>query len=224
MKRSEINSLIDSAKEFFKKHQFLLPPWAHWRPSDWKGKGKACAEIVENMLGWDITDFGKGDFERCGLLLFTIRNGKPGRDKKTYAEKIMIVRENQETPMHFHWQKMEDIINRGGGNLVLELYGTTADEQFDDKPFNVSVDGVVREVRPGGTVILHPGESISLTQRLYHKFYGEAGKGWVLVGEVSQVNDDRGDNRFHGEIGRFPTIEEDVAPNHLLCSEYGKYL
>jgi hypothetical protein len=57
-------------------------------------------------------------------------------------------------------------------------------------------------------------------QRLYHKFWAERGKGKVLIGEVSAVNDDNKDNRFHKPIGRFPTIEEDEPPLHLLCSEY----
>lgn len=224
MKRSEINALIDDAKAFFAEHRFALPPWAFWGPADWKGKGEACREIVDNMLGWDITDFGSGDFDNRGLLLFTIRNGHPAKDDKPYAEKIMIVRENQETPMHFHWSKMEDIINRGGGNLVLELYLADEDEQLSDNPVTVSVDGVTRTVEPGGTVVLEPGESICLTPYLYHRFYGEPGKGKVLVGEVSAVNDDTKDNRFHEELGRFPEVDEDVPPNHLLCSEYASYL
>ncbi|HOE65502.1 MAG TPA: D-lyxose/D-mannose family sugar isomerase [Candidatus Hydrogenedentes bacterium] len=224
MKRSEINALIEHAKTFFAEHRFMLPPWAFWGPSDWKGKRETCAEIVENMLGWDITDFGSGDFDACGLLLFTIRNGNPARDKKPYAEKIMIVREEQETPMHFHWSKMEDIINRGGGNLVIELSQSTPDEQFCDRPFSVTTDGIAHRVEPGGKVVLTPGESICLTQGLYHRFYGEKGKGLVLVGEVSQVNDDRTDNRFYAPIGRFPVVEEDVAPNHLLVGDYPRFL
>lgn len=44
------------------------------------------------MLGWDLTDFGSGDFARRGLFLFTMRNGAARRDAKPYAEKIMIDR------------------------------------------------------------------------------------------------------------------------------------
>ena len=225
MKRSEINAAIKAAKVLFAEHRFELPPWAFWGPEGWKGKGDACAEIVENALGWDVTDFAGGDFASRGLLLFTIRNGrmdKPGQ--KTYAEKIMVVEENQETPMHFHWNKMEDIINRGGGNLVLDLYMADAVDGFSDEAVTVSVDGVRREVPAGGQVVLTPGESICLTQRLYHRFYGEPGSGTVMVGEVSQVNDDATDNRFHESLPRFPEIEEDAAPVHLLCTEYSGYV
>ena len=73
-------------------------------------------------------------------------------------------------------------------------------------------------------MILTPGESITLYQGLYHKFYGESGKGTVLVGEVSAVNDDRTDNRFHDDVGRFPDIEEDERPEHLLTMDYDKFI
>jgi hypothetical protein len=143
MKRSEINQLIRQSKDFFREMNFHLPPWAFWKPEDWKGKYDTCSEIVDNMLGWDLTDFGSGDFHRRGLILFTIRNGNIKKDKKPYAEKVMIVEEMQETPMHFHWSKMEDIINRGGGNLVIELYASDENEQLSDKPFTVKTDGVM---------------------------------------------------------------------------------
>jgi D-lyxose ketol-isomerase len=224
MKRSEINTLMEHAKTFFDDHKFCLPPWAFWKPEDWAGRKIDCREIIENQMGWDITDFGSGDFAKKGLLLFTIRNGNPASDHKPYAEKIMIVGEQQETPMHFHWQKMEDIINRGGGNLVIELYRSTQSEDLSDEPLNVQIDGVTHQVQAGGKVKLEPGESITLDQTVYHRFYGEAGKGRVLVGEVSQVNDDSADNRFHKPAGRFPDIEEDTPPLHLLLGDYPKYV
>ncbi len=224
MKRSEINQLIRSSEQFFDSMQFRLPVWAHWSPEQWKGKSAAAAELIEAMLGWDLTDFGGGDFSSRGLTLFTIRNGILGQNDKPYAEKIMIVGENQETPMHFHWHKMEDIINRGGGNLAIQLYNATPDETLADTPPRVSIDGIERTVEAGGTVVLTPGESICLTPRMYHRFYGEPGKGTVLVGEVSMVNDDAADNRFLEPMGRFPQIDEDEPPYRLLVNDYGSYL
>jgi hypothetical protein len=223
MKRSEINALIQDAKDFFASFQFSLPPWAFWSPDQWKNKGNS--EVVRNQLGWDLTDYGAGEFDKRGLILFTIRNGNlaTGHPKK-YAEKIMIVRENQICPMHFHWSKTEDIINRGGGNLIIELYGSTPGEDLAKEPLAVSVDGFTRIVQPGGTVVLTPGESIFLEQGMYHRFYGEPGKGKVLVGEVSSVNDDNTDNRFHEPQARFPKIDEDEAPLHLLCTDYPDYV
>jgi hypothetical protein len=224
MKRSEINQLIISSIDFFNQMNFKLPPWAYWKPEEWKGKYETCSEIADNMLGWDLTDFGSGAFHQCGLILFTIRNGNMKKDRKPYAEKAMIVEELQETPMHFHWSKMEDIINRGGGNLVIELYKSSSDEKLSDEAFKVKIDGVLRHLQPGGQIILTPGESICLEQGIYHRFFGETGKGKVFVGEVSAVNDDTSDNCFLNPVGRFPEIVEDENPVYLLASDYSKYL
>ena len=133
MKRSEINKIMKDAVKFMDDMNFKLPPFAFFSPEEWETKGKEYDEIRENMLGWDITDFGSGDFMKKGLFLFTVRNGNfHNREKyvKPYAEKIMIVEEGQVTPYHFHWSKMEDIINRGGGELVIKVYNSTEDEQF----------------------------------------------------------------------------------------------
>jgi len=220
MKRSEINQLIREALGFFDRMSFRLPPWSTWTPSEWKLHMEEGQEVIRNQLGWDLTDFGSGDFHTTGLLLFTLRNGDPGRNGKTYAEKIMIVEENQVTPMHFHWSKMEDIINRGGGNLMIQLFPSDKEGGMATHPFSVSLDGIRRTCHPGDTMRLQPGESITLTQGLYHKFFGEPGYGKVLVGEVSAVNDDHTDNRFFDPVGRFPEIVEDEAPLHLLVGDY----
>ncbi|MGE5139410.1 MAG: D-lyxose/D-mannose family sugar isomerase [Rudaea sp.] len=225
MKRSEINAIIRDADAFIRSHGFNLPPFAYWSPADWEKKGPEAREIVENNLGWDITDFGSENFEKQGLFLFTVRNGSTENLKtmrgKIYAEKIMIVGPGQVTPTHFHWSKTEDIINRGGGKLVIQLYNATPDEEFSDRDVTVSTDGVTRTLKAGDTVKLNPGESITLTTGLYHKFWGEDGR--VLVGEVSMVNDDNRDNRFHDPVGRFPTIEEDEPPLYLLVNDYSRY-
>lgn len=246
MKRSEINQIIRDAKEFLNEYKFLLPPFAYFTPEEWKEKGHEYDEIRRNVLGWDITDFGSGDFKSCGLFLFTLRNGNMHNpdDKKVYAEKIMIVGENQLTPYHYHWYKQEDIINRGGGNLMIKVYAADKDDNLSEEDTEIQVDGRHYTV-PAGTVIrLRPGESMTNTKKLYHAFWGEPGHGKVLVGEVSQCNDDSKDNRFFApvdrtpwvgaikdanlsdktrffdKVGRFPEIEEDEAPIHLLGSEY----
>jgi D-lyxose ketol-isomerase len=226
MKRSSINAIMRNAAEFIHQQNFYLPPFAYWTVDDWRKKGPEVREIVENKLGWDITDFGSGDFERSGLFLFTIRNGKPDAWKtmqgKLYAEKIMIVQQGQLTPLHFHWDKMEDIINRGGGKLLIQMYNATPDEKLDENSqVKVSTDGVLRTLPPGGTVSLNPGESITLPQYCYHKFWAEESR--TLVGEVSMVNDDNSDNRFYQPVPRFPEVEEDETPLHLLCTDYPKY-
>lgn len=227
MKRSEINHILRESLDFLQRMHFLLPPFAHWTPDEWRTKGPECREIVEHQLGWDITDFGIGPFTEVGLFLFTVRNGKAAtaaKGGKTYAEKIMIVRERQTTPLHFHKHKMEDIINRGGGDLVIQLYNSLPGPKPDLQSIvKVSIDGVERTLPAGSIVTLQPGESITLTQGLYHEFWGGPTKGWTMVGEVSQVNDDAGDNFFYRQVGRFPAIEEDEPPFRLLVSDYAHY-
>ena len=136
----------------------------------------------------------------------------------------MIVKEGQITPMHHHYQKTEDIINRGGGILSIQLYNVTKDDKLADTPIVVSMDGTKKRFKTGEIVELTPGGSITLTQNIYHKFWAKRGNGKVLIGEVSTVNDDRTDNKFIEKIGRFSDIEEDVEPLHLLCNDYEKYL
>lgn len=225
MKRSTINELLRDAKAFIAGRGFYLPPFAYWSPEDWTTRGSEISEIPTNALGWDITDFGSGDYAACGLLLFTIRNGHPSNWEtmtgKLYAEKIMVVGVDQVTPYHYHWNKTEDIINRGGGDLVVEVYNATDDDRLCDTPVTVSVDGVLRTVAAGTRIRLGPGESITLPTRLYHSFWGVGER--VLVGEVSLVNDDTRDNRFLESRGRFPDIEEDEAPLHLLVTDYERY-
>ena len=225
MKRSEINALIDEARALLDKHCFLLPPFAYFTPDEWKEKNHEYDEIRRNCLGWDVTDFGSGDYNKVGLFLFTMRNGnvKVEGDEKVYAEKIMIVKEGQVTPYHFHWYKQEDIINRGGGNLMIKVYGATEDDKFSDEDVEIQVDGRHYTVPAGSVIRLRPGESMTNTRRLYHSFWGEEGCGTVLVGEVSQCNDDSNDNRFYEDCGRFPPIEEDEPARYLLCNEYPEY-
>jgi len=222
MKRSEINKIMVEAVELFEKMNFLLPPFATWNAKEWKNKDEEYNEIKDNMLGWDITDFGSGDFNKIGLLMFTLRNGNLNKKEyiKPYAEKLLIVEEEQITPYHFHFNKMEDIINRGGGNLMVKLYGSTESGEFSSEPVTIAMDGR-NYTAPAGTIIrVVPGESITLSTGQYHSFFGEKGTGKILLGEVSKVNDDRVDNRFYENVGRFPEIEEDEAPLYLLSNEY----
>lgn len=223
MKRSSINRYIAEASAFFSEHRFSLPPYANWTPEEWKQHGSEADEIRTCQLGWDITDFNSGHFDSLGLTLFTLRNGSLSDHNlsKIYAEKIMLVRQNQVTPFHYHARKTEDIINRGGketGRLAVQLYNSTEDGEFADSPVIVSCDGIRRQVEPGHTVILGPGESITLTPYLYHTFYAVDGD--ALVGEVSSVNNDDTDNYFKDQLPRYPQIVEDEAPFRVLCTEY----
>jgi D-lyxose ketol-isomerase len=225
MKRSKINAIIREVDAFLKQHQFYLPPFAYWTPKEWAGKGEEVRQIVDRRTGWDMTDFGQEDFEKIGLSNFTLRNGsledlKQGKGE-LYCEKILIVGINQVTPLHFHWAKTEDIINRGGGKLVIELYNATENDGLAKTDVTVCIDGVQRTVKAGGIVVLSPGESITLVPYCYHRFWAVESR--VLAGEVSVVNDDSADNRFYEPIGRFPEIEEDELPLYLMVNDYEKY-
>ncbi len=226
MKRSEINREIKKAEAFFASFNFKLPKFASWTLEDWDKHGDEIQEIFDCELGWDLTDFGRGNFAKDGLLLFTIRNGIMGSDKytKPYAEKLMISRSEQITLMHCHVYKQEDIINRGGGRLVFELYNRKGDTlELDDTPVELVRDGEKLVIPAGGQLILEPGESVTLPQNVFHKFYAEKGND-VMIGEVSCVNDDHNDNVFHEPQLRFPVIEEDEAPYRLLVCDYKNYL
>ncbi len=224
MKRSQINRAIRRMEEMAKACGFALPPFCGWTPAQWADKGHEYDEIRENMLGWDVTDYGEGRFDELGFSLITLRNGnydKREKYPKPYAEKLLYIEEAQYSPMHFHWSKMEDIINRGGGNILIKVYNATPDEAgFLDTDVRICSDGREYYVPAGSQVRLCPGESISIYPRMYHDFTVEKGTGAVLLGEVSMCNDDLNDNRFHRPLGRFSTVEEDEPAYRLLCNEY----
>lgn len=219
MKRSEINTYLAEALAAFQKAGFTLPPFGYLPYAIWSTRGHEYDEIRRCMLGWDITDFGSGDFLRIGLTLFTLRNGDPTDPAgKTYAEKLMYVRPGQVTPMHYHTRKMEDIIVRAGANLIVELWLPDENGGLSDRDVTVSMDGV-RQTFPAGTrIALAPGQSITMARGLYHSFFADGGP--CVVGEVSMVNDDNTDNHFLEACGRFPPIEEDAEPEFCLCFAY----
>lgn len=223
MKRSEINRALKEMEAMIQKYCFALPPFCGFTSKEWEEKGHEYDEIRENRLGWDITDYGLGKFDQVGFSLITLRNGNLKMSEKytkTYAEKLLYIKEGQMAPMHFHWVKMEDIINRGGGNVLIRVYNSMPDGGFADTDVTVHCDGREFTVAAGTQVKLHPGESISIYKGMYHDFELEPGTGPVLLGEVSMCNDDENDNRFYEPIGRFPEIEEDEEPYRLLCTEY----
>ena len=226
MKRSELNRIIEDAIAYVEGKGLCFPEFAKWRPEEWRKLEESSREIVDNMLGWDISDFG-GDFEKCGLLIFTFRNGNFNHNEqypKPYAEKLLLVGDGQILPYHFHWKKMEDIINRGGGNLIITLYNSDENEDFANTDVTVTVDGKKITVPAGGSVTLHPGQSITLMPGQYHMWKGEEGTGRVMLFEVSSTNDDTIDNRFHTAKSRLPEIEEDEPAKYLLFQDYKNYV
>lgn len=225
MKRSRINEIIREGDAFIRSHGYIMPPFAYWSPDQMKAADHDL--IKARGMGWDITDYGQEKFDEMGLFLFTTRNGDASHlgqpTGMMYAEKIMISRKDQYSPMHRHIVKAEDIINKGGGKLVLELFNLLPDGSVDrDTDVTVLCDGIARTVQAGGLLKLDPGESVTLMPGDWHAFWGEGAD--VLIGEVSTVNDDKTDNIFEMEIGRFANVEEDEQPVHLLVSDYDKFL
>ncbi|WP_281825537.1 D-lyxose/D-mannose family sugar isomerase [Jannaschia rubra] len=227
MKRSDINAIMAEADGMIRRHGFALPPFAHWTPEEFAARAKDARHVIDTRCGWDITDYGAGRYAQMGLFLFTLRNGllsdlRAGSGM-CYAEKLLISRQDQLSPMHTHVLKAEDIINRGGATLVVELYGSDDAGNFaEDRGGTVWCDGIRHEFAPGERLRLAPGESVTLRPGDWHAFWGEGGD--VLIGEVSTVNDDETDNIFREPIGRFAEVEEDVPPTHLLVSDYGTWL
>ena len=227
MKRSRINEIIRESEAFMRSHGFVLPPFANWSPEEFEARKHEARALIDARCGWDITDFGTGDYDRTGLFLFTLRNGRlsdlqAGRGM-CYAEKLLISHDSQVTPHHTHVIKAEDIINRGGATLVIELFGSDERGNFSEAHGGtVATDGIPRPYGPGERINLAPGESITLLPGDWHAFWGEGGT--VLVGEVSTVNDDETDNIFRLPIGRFAAIEEDEPPFRLLVSDYRQWL
>ncbi len=227
MKRSRINRIMAEAGDMIRKHGFVLPPFANWTPDEFKARKDEARHVIDARCGWDITDYGAGRYDEMGLFLFTLRNGRladlQGGGGMCYAEKLLISKQDQLSPMHTHVIKAEDIINRGGATLVVELFGSDDDGRFaENRGGTVWCDGIRRDYGPGDKLRLAPGESVTLMPGDWHAFWGEGGD--VLIGEVSTVNDDETDNIFREPIGRFADIEEDEPPAHLLVSDYGDWL
>lgn len=219
MKRSEINSAIRKAETLLKAHHWAMPDFAYWSPEDHKTHKARHDWLAARQIGWDVTDFGLGDFERTGLVLFCVRNGLSGLPaERPYAEKLLFVEPGQVTPFHAHKVKLEDIIVRGGGTLCVEFSETGTVTPADDAPLTdkVQIDGA--EFPAFGRVHkLRAGQSITIPRGLQHSFWAE--EATVFVAEVSQCNDDKHDNFFRDGIGRFSEIEEDESAYRLLWNE-----
>ncbi len=227
MKRSEVNAHLVWAKSLLKTYQFALPPFAHWDLQTWLANQNTTKALREVMLGWDITDFGQGQFDQFGAVLFTLRNGSLVDTSvgTPYAEKLILLKEGQRLPLHYHASKTEDIINRAGGVLAIKLYNALDNGEVDYiSNVHVDLDGVNHVIRAGETLEIQTGASITLRPFMYHLFWAKAGSGDLVCGEVSSINDDHTDNYNAEPVSRFSEIEEDAPILHPLCNEYKKVL
>lgn len=226
MKRSEINDAIRWAKDLLAKNNIRLPDMAGWDVEEWRRHAPELEMVRRLMLGWDVTDFGSGDFSTYGGVLYTVRNGSidDASIGVPYCEKYILMREGQCLPKHYHVWKTEDIINRAGGVLEVFLWNVSPDGVQLDTEVHVRMDGIERVFQPGESIKVYPGNSISLTPYMAHVFGPLAGKGALVAGEVSKVNDDTTDNYFLPPTNRFSEIVEDAPILHPLCNEYDRVL
>ena len=220
MKRSQIDYIIEEDIKFIQEVGFLLPPFALWTLCDWRIKGHEYDNIKANMLGWDVSDYGFGNFSECGIVAFTIRSGNEnsGDYAKPYAEKLLILESNQECPLHFHPNKIEDLINRGGGDFFIKLYNANCDKSLSNAPVEVLMDGHKFIVEAGEVIRVKPGESITLKPRQYHSFWAEHSK--VLFGEVTMSDNI---HHFYDKIPSQMIIEEDSQKKYVLSNEYKEF-
>ena len=226
MKRSEIQAAIAWAKELLAQNGFALPMFAHWSVEEWRARRTQADTIIKTMRGWDVTTFGHEDFTQMGAVLFTIRNGLPdGSAGCPYAEKLILMKEGQVLPNHYHAQKTEDIINRGGGVLLIKVYNSLPDGTVDKTgDVRILMDGIESTVPAGTVVEVTRGNSMTIYPGLYHLFTPKPGCGDLIVGEVSSINDDNTDNYFEEIRPRFVPVEEDEPVKVPLCNEYQRLL
>jgi D-lyxose ketol-isomerase len=238
VKRSEINATILLARDFFEAYRFKLPRWAAWSVVNWGYSGEEMQAIRDCQLGWDVTDFGLGNFPTQGMTTFMLRNGVPSSPpvqeasdeqipettseglNRHYSEKIMLVQLHQTIPLLALKQRTHDLINRGGGDLVIQVYQSTPENELDEKNrVPLQVNGIAYNVKAGGIVRLVPGDGVTLQPGVFHKYWPE--KASCIVGNISTTCDETNDYLFFDpNCQRFPEIEPDESPIHLLHYEY----
>jgi len=230
VKRSEINATLLLARDFFEAYRFKLPKWAAWSPVNWDYSGEEMQAIKDCQLGWDVTDFAQGNFSEQGMTSFMLRNGAPSLEpppdhapqeaKRHYSEKIMLVQLHQTLPLLALKHRTQDLINRGGGDLVVQVYLSTTEYELDEKKrVPLQVNGIAYNVKAGGIVRLVSGDGLTLQPATYYKYWAE--KASCIVGAISTTCDETNDYLFFDpNCQRFPSIEPDESPLHLLHYEY----
>ncbi|GLS18634.1 hypothetical protein GCM10007874_16510 [Labrys miyagiensis] len=221
MRRSQIEAIIEKSLATMVKRGFHLPSFAGWTPAQWREKAEATQALRVAGLGWNIVEFEKDAFFKSGIAVFTLRMGDyrdlPKGRGRLYAEKAFVLFEGQRVPHHYHRVKTEDLINRGGGILGVNLVKVDAEGQPLAEAITLERNGIEVGVPANTTLNLEPGESIVLVPGVAHAFIGV---NEVLCGEISLVNDDATDNYFLQPLPPPSAIVEDVPARHLVLADY----
>lgn len=175
-------------------------------------------------FGWNIVEFEAGAFFKSGIAVFTLRmgdyHGLPRGEGRLYGEKAFVLFEGQSVPHHYHRVKTEDLINRGGGILGVNLVKVDAEGRPRPDDVTLERNGMMVTVPANTTLHLEPGESIVLVPGVAHAFLGVSE---VLCGEISLANDDATDNYFLQPLPTPSPIIEDVPARHVVLADYRSF-
>ncbi len=237
-----IESMIKEAYPLMHK-AIPLPHYAMWSLLEWKTAYEDNPESYEQLgnsgVGFDVflvskepSELGSASLWPAGILpeqylsvLFTLSNGYPLEDgmSQPFAHKNIFRKKGRGSPLHHHHSKVEDALNHGPGNLYVLLYNNIQQDGrciVDNiSEVQVNIDNVTHSYPPGILVKVAPGQRIHLPTSLYHAYL--AGPPYVVVEEVSGVNDDHNDNCFvDKDLKRFIEIKQtSKAPDVLLYSQ-----
>jgi D-lyxose ketol-isomerase len=234
MKRSEIDAAIDRAIGNASKFGVALPKWADWHPLQFDASADG---IRTQKLGWKVIDFGVGDFANCGLVLFALTSplvdefgapltkahhvGAYDYPVTAFSRKFLFVQAGQTEPHHFHRQKQrKEVTVVAGGSVRFELAWADSDTTLSDKDVDVQVDGIWHHLPANGSIVLNPGETITLPGNLSHIISVPADGSDVIMLETSTANNDRSDNIFPFMTPTSKPVLEDVKARYQLLDEH----
>lgn len=234
MKRSEIDAAIERAIGNAKKHGVALPKWADWHPLQFDTNADG---IRQQKLGWKVVDFGVGDFQSCGLVIFALcspivdESGAPvtttqnlgGHDYPVtgFSRKYLFVQAGQTEPHHFHRQKArKEVTVVAGASVRFELAWADGDTALSDKDVDVQVDGIWHHLPAGGSIVVAAGETITLPGELSHIISVPEGGGDTIMVETSTANNDSNDNIFPFMTPTSVPVVEDAKARYQLRDEH----
>jgi D-lyxose ketol-isomerase len=235
MKRSEINAAIARAIDNAKKYGVALPKWADWHPLQF---GADCDGIRHQRLGWKAVDFGLDKFNECGLVVLSLtaplvdeygeplttaqRVGAYDYPVTGFSRKYLFVQAGQTEPHHFHRQKKrKEVKVIAGSSVRFELAWADSDTELSStREVVVQVDGMSHHLPANGSIVVNPGETITLPGDLSHIISVPAGGPDTIMEEISTANNDRSDNIFPFMTPTSQPVIEDQEARYQLLDEH----